>query len=76
MMRGKARVREEETGLFKMKGTTRERGGAGTQANPRSLWERCCGRNQQRKDADSEDDQEMQEKESNGEAKYNSKNDF
>lgn len=43
MMRGKARFREEETGLFKMKGTTRERGGAGIQENPLTLWVRCCG---------------------------------
>lgn len=26
-----------------MKGPTRERGGAGTQVNPRPLWVRCCG---------------------------------
>lgn len=45
MMRGKARFREEETGLSKMKGTRRERGGAGTQVNPRPLWVRCCGGN-------------------------------
>lgn len=56
-----------------MKGPTRERGGAGTQVNPRPLWVRCCGGKQQRKDADSEDDQKMRDKESNGEAKRNSK---
>jgi hypothetical protein len=39
MMRAKARFREEETGLFKVKGTTRKKGGAGTQV----LWVRCCG---------------------------------
>lgn len=41
VMRGKARFREE-AGL-KVKGTTREGDGAGTQVDPRPLWVRCCG---------------------------------
>lgn len=41
--RVRARPREEETGWFKLWGTTRECRGAGKQENPRSLWGKCCG---------------------------------
>lgn len=46
--RVKARPREEETGLVKMWGTTRQSRGARKQENPRPLWGRCCGGKQQR----------------------------